>query len=475
MNTKTNFLDRLQRHNYLVFLCLLAIAFVLRFHSFIPITLDRDEATYAVFADHLLNGSELYKDIQDIKPPGIFLIYSGIQLLFGKSLIAIRFVSILAVASTAFFLYLFKRKWGFELIPSFLTGIIFILMFNYFFGLSGNTELYFIWCSSLGLLVFQSSKNGLGYLFSGIIIGCGFIVKQHIVFDFAALGLFFFISSLRNKVFWKNLLPMILMVLGFTIPYALVHAYFYWNGNWEYYEYVTYIAPSSYTSSRDLDTMLNFNLTAIAMFAPFILMGILSWKQSHIATSFKLYIILMLVFDLVAVNLTGKPFKHYLLQLAIPISLIAGEAYLLPYLKQVFNNRAIQKLAISLVFLYAIVLGVVYQFYRFDAARELVHFFDDKIEEEDTLYVADAPTILYWFYDKKSPTKFVHSTLMVFSQHIEELGIDIKGELNRIYAESPTYIVISDRYPHTWFTEKVVANYNVEADLEKYTVYKLGR
>ena len=146
MNHKANFLDRLERHKYLVFLCLFAIAFVLRFHSLIPITLDRDEATYAVFADHLLNGSELYKDIQDIKPPGIFLVYCGIQLLFGKSLIAIRLMSMLVVSSAAFFLYLFKRKWGFELVPSLLSSVIYILSFNYFFGLSGNTELYFIWC-----------------------------------------------------------------------------------------------------------------------------------------------------------------------------------------------------------------------------------------------------------------------------------------------------------------------------------------
>ena len=212
MNHKANFLDRLERHKYLVFLCLFAITFVLRFHSLIPITLDRDEATYAVFADHLLNGSELYKDIQDIKPPGIFLVYCGIQLLFGKSLIAIRLMSMLVVSSAAFFLYLFKRKWGFELIPSLLSSVIYILSFNYFFGLSGNTELYFIWCFALGLLLFKTATNAGGYFLSGLVIGIGLVIKQHIAFDFAALGLFFLVSSIKENQFWRNFLAMALMV-----------------------------------------------------------------------------------------------------------------------------------------------------------------------------------------------------------------------------------------------------------------------
>ncbi len=473
MNHKANFLDRLDRHNYLVFLCLFAIAFVLRFHSFLPITLDRDEATYAVFADHMLNGSELYKDIQDIKPPGIFLIYSGIQLVFGKSLIAIRLMSMLAVASAAFFLYLVKRTWGFELIPSLLTSVIYILCFNYFFGLSGNTELYFIWCFALGLLVFAKATNSAGYFLSGLVIGVGLLIKQHIAFDFAALGLFFLISSIRSQTFWRNFVSMALMVIGFLIPYVLVHLYFLWNGNWEYYEYVTYIAPNNYSGGHHLVTTLKFNLTAILMFSPFVVMMIMSFRQAHIPAFFKLLIVLLLCFDLVAVNLTGKPFKHYLLQLVIPISLMAGEAYHVSVFRKLLDRKVFQKIAMGIVVVYALTLGVVYRHYRFDTARELVHFFDGRIKPEESLYVADAPSILYWYFDKRSLTKFVHPTLTVFPHHIKELKIDIQEELGGILRQEPSYIVISDRYPHTWFLKAVKEDYDQVADLERYTVYQV--
>ena len=470
---KVDFLCQLEKYPYRVFLCLFIIALILRFHTFIPITLDRDEATYAVFADHLLNGSELYKDIQDIKPPGIFVIYCGIQLLFGKSLWTIRLMSILVVSSSAFFLYLFKRKRGFDLVPSLLTGIVYILIFNYFFGLSGNTELYFIWCFSLGLLTFSYAKGLAGFFSSGLIIGIGFIIKQHIAFDFAALGLFFLISSIQLKSFWKNFPNMTLMVVGFLLPFLLVNGYFYFIGNWEYYHYVTYVAPGNYSATHHLPSIARFNLNALLMFSPFILMGVLSWREATLDSSFRVLILLLILFDLIAVNLTGKPFKHYLLQLAVPIALLAGEAYQLKRIKRFFDKGLVQKLAIGLMLLYALTLSVVYKYYRFDSGRELVSYFESRMKDSDTLYAADAPTILYWFFGKKSPTKFIHSTLMVFPQHIEELGIDVNAELNRILSGHPTYVVISDRYPHKWFVNEVKASYSKVADLKKYTVYQI--
>ena len=274
--------------------------------------------------------------------------------------------------------------------------------------------------------------------------------------------------------FWENFWSMGFMVVGFVLPYVIVHLYFVWNGNWDYYHYVTYIAPGSYSSSHHLPSVLDFNFKALLMYSPFVLMGILSWKQGQLESSFKLLILLLLVFDVMAVNLTGKPFKHYLLQLAIPISLIAGEAYHLPYLKRYFDRRLFHRIAIALTISYAIVIGIVYGFYRFDSARELVQFFEKRIEKEDTLYAADSPTILYWYFDKKSPTKYVHSTLMVFPHHIKELGIDIENELGQILMERPTYIVLSDRYPHKWFIAQVKERYQQVADLEKYSVFRLN-
>src|SRR5712692_2599876 len=45
--------------------------------------LGNDQATYAVIGQGLLHGAKLYRDLWDMKPPGIFWTYAGIVKLFG--------------------------------------------------------------------------------------------------------------------------------------------------------------------------------------------------------------------------------------------------------------------------------------------------------------------------------------------------------------------------------------------------------
>ncbi len=57
----------------------------------------RDQGIYAVVADTILQGGMPYRDAWDFKPPGIFLTYALAQALFGKSMLAIRLLEVLAL------------------------------------------------------------------------------------------------------------------------------------------------------------------------------------------------------------------------------------------------------------------------------------------------------------------------------------------------------------------------------------------
>jgi hypothetical protein len=57
----------------------------------------RDQGIYAVVADTILKGGMPYRDAWDFKPPGIFLTYALAQALFGKSMLAIRLLEVLAL------------------------------------------------------------------------------------------------------------------------------------------------------------------------------------------------------------------------------------------------------------------------------------------------------------------------------------------------------------------------------------------
>ena len=82
-------LEKILKSNAQVFLVFVAASILLRFLSFHYSVIDHDESTYLIIADAVLNGSYLYADVIDTKPPGIFLAFGLIQVLFGKSIVAL--------------------------------------------------------------------------------------------------------------------------------------------------------------------------------------------------------------------------------------------------------------------------------------------------------------------------------------------------------------------------------------------------
>lgn len=70
----------------------------------------RDQGIYAVVADTMLHGGMPYRDAWDFKPPGIFFIYAGTQLLLGKGEWAIRSVEVASLVSMVFAFTVLARR-----------------------------------------------------------------------------------------------------------------------------------------------------------------------------------------------------------------------------------------------------------------------------------------------------------------------------------------------------------------------------
>src|SRR5690554_6361189 len=93
-----------------ILLLLMAVSIGLRFFSFFPSVLDHDESTYLIIGRDILNGKELYTDVTDTKPVGIFLFYAALEYLFGGSIFLKRLVFSLVVGFTSFLVYKVSLK-----------------------------------------------------------------------------------------------------------------------------------------------------------------------------------------------------------------------------------------------------------------------------------------------------------------------------------------------------------------------------
>ena len=458
-----------------VFLTLIAVTILARLITFFRLTIDYDETTYAVMADHMLQGAVLYKDVIDIKQPGIFIIFGLIQLLFGKSVIVIRLMTALVVASSAYLLYLTKRKLEFDFWSSFVSALAFILMFNFYFGFAANTEVFFVSASCLGIYLFFRYSYWYTYLLCGLAFGIGYTIKQHVIFDFAALGMFFFGWSVYQQKLSANLSAMTLMVAGFLIPPAATHLIFWTTGYYEYYHFITYVAPFNYSSSRDWLESGIFLWKAVLLYLPFFLAALAGIRSSQWTKEVGGFVALLMMMALLAVIATGQEFQHYYLQLAFAVSFAAGEITHLAWVQNLLSKKYIASTLKLLVIFYAIALSIFYYnryILRPNIAAELVHFLDGKLTKNMTLYTGDAPQYLYWHFDKLSPTPYIHASILTKPSNIYTLDIDLKKELDKIYTAQPDIIILSEGYPYEWFHDRVAENYALLGQVREYNIYQ---
>ncbi len=70
-----------------------------------------DQATYCVIGQGLLNGQQLYRDLWDNKPPGIFVVYAAIVKLFGPVMWSVGLVDIAWLLVISFCIFRFAERY----------------------------------------------------------------------------------------------------------------------------------------------------------------------------------------------------------------------------------------------------------------------------------------------------------------------------------------------------------------------------
>ena len=93
-------------------LLVIAILFVLiRALPILSFPLGRDQGTYLTIGQGLLEGKQLYRDLWDNKPPGIFIAYAGIAKLFGRVMWSAAAVDILLLLIISYLLFWFTEAY----------------------------------------------------------------------------------------------------------------------------------------------------------------------------------------------------------------------------------------------------------------------------------------------------------------------------------------------------------------------------
>src|SRR5712691_3211454 len=92
---------------------LLAALVVVAFIALPSITypIGRDQATFCVIGQGLLRGQQLYRDLWDNKPPGIFWLFTLVVKVFGPVMSSVGLVDILWLLAISYFIFRFAGRY----------------------------------------------------------------------------------------------------------------------------------------------------------------------------------------------------------------------------------------------------------------------------------------------------------------------------------------------------------------------------
>jgi hypothetical protein len=305
-------------------LCIFFYLYLYRKFTFEFSTMDWDEITYMIIGHGIRNGLVPFVDLWDIKPVGIYLIYSVSSFLFGYTFLAIRWMTLLFILLGSLGIYFNLKKYNDKI--GMLMGLVYAYCFFYFqAGLSGNTEVYFnafeIW--SIYFLLNTSKKYLSAFLF-----GISFIVKYIVFFDGLLIySVYIFISkSLKTFSAKVNKLFQLGLVIG--IPFFAIFLFYIFTGHTASFMDSIFAVTGRYGKSLSLLDKIKSFFSFFKVFIPFILFIFILYiyKRNHRKILSKKLIIFSVwwIASWIGATWTGFLFDHYFLGTLSPLILLFG-------------------------------------------------------------------------------------------------------------------------------------------------------
>ena len=442
----------------------LVVVFILRIPSFFEPYYYGDEMIYMTLGQGVRQGLTLYKDIYDNKPPLLYLTAAVAGNLFWFKAI-LSFWSL----ATIFLFYkltclIIKKNKKIQKIST----IIFSLLITLppLEGLTANSELFMIafTIGALLILLKKSVSNKHIYL-AGVLLGIGALYKIPAAFDAPIIVIYWIITQgFKN---WKKILKnTFILVLGFSTPILITFIWYFAKGALPEYIKAAFLQNVGYLSSyRPGDVQKSF----IVRNCPLLVRGAIVLLGSSVLFLFrnklsKIFILLSLwiLFSLFAITLSERPYPHYLIQAAAPVSILISM-----FLAEKSVEQSLVVLPLALTFF----VPVFYKFWsyptwdyyinfvKFISGREtkqeyfnnfsqnvtrnyqIAKFLSDSSTRSDMVYIWDPDSSAIYSLSRRLPP-----TIYVADYHVLDYSSK-KTEAEKIEKAIPKFIILTAEHP----------------------------
>lgn len=322
---------------------------------------------YMTLGQGVRQGLTLFKDIHDNKPPLLYLTaaISG-NLFWFKAILC--FWSLLTIS---FFYKLaakfFKENIKAQIVSTFIFAVITTIPLLE--GNIVNSELFMIGFSLIAFYILLSEKLGFKKIyFAGFLFGLGTLFKVPAAFDMPIIVIYWLVTTdFKN---WGSVIKnTIILGLGFISPIVLTFGWYYMRGALPEYIKAAFMQNVGYLSSfrpDDIQKPFYIKNGPLLIRAAIVFFGsvILFLSRKKLSKNFVLFCVWILL-GLFAVTLSERPYPHYLIQIAAPVSFLLG---------MFFAEKSIEQSFVVIPLALSFFVPVYYKFYYYQTASYYIRF-----------------------------------------------------------------------------------------------------
>lgn len=498
-------------------LLLVVAALLLRAPALLYSAINYDESMYLLMGRELVEGHLPYTTMCDLKPFGLFALFSLFAALPMDGVIASRIAASVTVGLTAWLLGLIagrlfqdeERRIGL------VAGLAYIVFSLADGGLNSQSELFHNAFAVLGLFLALKAVRGdparphLPLMaLAGLVLGIGLQIKQAVLFDMLAFFVGFYLLTAPG---WRELGRHILttapalgvLALASILPTLLVILLYVAAGQLDAWVAANIEAHRVFYGPDRvfaLDAAFRAAVEQAPLWASALLAAILGPRLARDGAERRACAFLLVW---VAAIVLGQLFlriaaDHYFLQFLPAFSLLAGFLLGRGVLAQVASPRAAMALLAVLAGLAVFAVaknpymhGLYIAKDRFingiafagDTPRRVAAELRPLLRPEDKIYVVGFQPAIYHLTGANAPTRFVFTGL----PHARAPGrdgcpwVEPKVEMQRILDQRPRFIVIErgaffaqlDPAVKAILTDRLAQDYRLRASFEQHFAHRL--
>ncbi len=394
--------------------------------------LERDEGEYAYMAQQWLQGVLPYAETHSMKFPGIYFMYASVLALLGQNPSSIHLSLLFVNLATAFLLYRLGSKWW-NSSAGIVAGVSYsiLTLSPALQGVWANAEHFVLIFVLAGILLLKGAQ-GQRLFYSGCLLGCALLIKQHALFFCLFGGVYLGARIITRRESLKNLiLNMGVFVAGGATPIMFMALLYWVTGNFSDFwfctiqyasEYVSMTSPSQGFANfkYNFATILESNFSVLWL--SLIGMASVAWKTD--VRREYLFLFGFFIFSFLAIT-PGLYFRpHYFLLWMPAFSLFAGVGFAsLPDKFASFRVKTIVPVGILILILGLpiwiqknafftlpafTVTRQVYGLNPFSASLEVAQYINEHSNKEDQIAILGSEPQILFYAQRKSATRHIY-------------------------------------------------------------------